>query len=1074
MHTECPSCSKAVDADATAISVDGVSAVTRCNHCGFTLAESAPPVAAVRHADHPNSSAAERRSAVDARDPGPTVTPFQSAAEDPGPTYTPFAPHPDATIIGQSPQDEGSRVAHFELVRVLGQGGFGAVWLARDMNLNRDVALKLPKDPDVRLLHEAQTAARLRHPNIVAVYEVGVENDRAYIASEYIDGETLKDELQRGRPTIERAVQVMISIAHAADHAHTQEVVHRDMKPANVMVDRQGKPFITDFGIAKSVSEDETISLDGEIVGTIAYMAPEQASGQNSATDRRADVYAMGVMLFELLTEYRPFRGSAQGILFQKGNEDAPSPCTLVPSLPKDLETICLKCLEREPEKRYQSARELADELTRFKDHIPIYARPISRLEKVWRWCLRNRTVALGSVAFVLLLTTFSVIGWYLRTLAVASNERTTETLYRTRMTLLSDAWGTGNVDLVVNLLREYEGAEYERLRDFAWYYHEHARAPFGLSVNHGNRVSDLALSRDGSLLATLGTKDKVLRVWDAKKGTLLRHIKTDGFQSLMVNFSPADDRLLTADDDGKLRIWSPAEHDHVAFELDHGAGLTCGRISPDRRIVASADINGSVKLWSLSDRELLHEISDPGKPILDLRFSGDSSQIAIIMTRGSRPAAMAQCFVRIIDSKSGETEVDSVDRRRLTRVEFSGNNSEVVAIAESGHIYRFDTVSGEEIEVLPPRSGSGIGDVVRIGSSTQMAVCNSNGELLFLNELLKETHKLWTHISSFGVLDASADGKTVVVGSGDGSVRFISTERLGAPVIGWQDGILRDVEFCDGDRAIAVACADGGVRVWDIEAGAFHTVIPADEAERDMLSVSLNPANQQLAACGMMRHLQTAGIDASTEVVTQPLPAGGHSCLDFSADGSLFAIGSNQGIVSIYRGQLSEHPLMTFSTDARVRDLSFAQHSDLLAATFSDNRLLIAKPEDQSVHEIEIPPDDEPLSVAFCRDDQWLVIGTQQGFLRFFHLTDVTQNFELKAHAGRVNDLVELPDGRRLVTAGDDKVLRIWDMDARDVVTHLQGHHRGVLAVAVSQDGRTLASTSVEGELRIWRTEDR
>jgi serine/threonine protein kinase len=178
------------------------------------------------------------------------------------------------TLIPQSPSGT-RRVGHFELIRVLGQGAFGAVWLAKDLNLGRQVALKLPtrSEKDSGLLREAQTAAKLAHPNIVSVFEVGKVSGQIFIASEFVDGRTLRDELHAGIPKSERAIDVMATIARVAHYAHENGVVHRDMKPANVMVDKQGTPYLTDFGIAKSIAEDETISLDGEVVGTIAYMA---------------------------------------------------------------------------------------------------------------------------------------------------------------------------------------------------------------------------------------------------------------------------------------------------------------------------------------------------------------------------------------------------------------------------------------------------------------------------------------------------------------------------------------------------------------------------------------------------------------------------------------------------------------------------------------------------------------------------------------------------------------------------------------------------------------------------------
>ncbi len=317
------------------------------------------------------------------------------------------------------PQAEPIRtVAHFEIVERLGTGGFGMVWTARDTRLDRMVALKVPRygqlaaDQVEDFLHEARVAAQLKHPNIVSVHEIGRDGDLVYIVSDLIQGAPLS-EWRRDLPlTFDETAALIAAVASALHYAHEQGVVHRDLKPANILIDLQGQPHLTDFGLAKWEA-DEVVTLDGHILGTPGYMSPEQARGDSRRCDRRTDVYSLGVVLFELLTGELPFRGQPAMQIQQVINDEPPSPRKLNSSVPPDLETVCLKCLEKDPEQRYSTAQAVADELRRFQKGEPILARPVSRSERLVRWCRQHRVASflLASVIFVMVFT-FGW-GWY-------------------------------------------------------------------------------------------------------------------------------------------------------------------------------------------------------------------------------------------------------------------------------------------------------------------------------------------------------------------------------------------------------------------------------------------------------------------------------------------------------------------------------------------------------------------------------------------------------------------------------------------------------------------------------------
>ncbi len=328
-----------------------------------------------------------------------------------------------ATESARSAIDPGQRLAEpetrvvgrFTLIDAVGAGAFGTVYLARDEQLDRLVAVKIPHASTVsspaqrdRFFREARSAAQLRHSNIVSVFETGEHEGLPFLVSEFVWGETLEEHHRLQKLTPTDAARLAAEIADALDYAHQRGVVHRDVKAANILIDAEGHPRLTDFGLAKRDLGETTMTLDGQILGTPAYMSPEQAEGRSRDVDARSDVYSLGVVFYLLLAGELPFRGSRRMMLDQVIHAEPRRPRRYDDRIPRDLETICLKALAKEPSRRYATASAMADDLRRFLSGQPILARPQGRAERMWRWSRRNPRIALlsGAVAALLLAVT--------------------------------------------------------------------------------------------------------------------------------------------------------------------------------------------------------------------------------------------------------------------------------------------------------------------------------------------------------------------------------------------------------------------------------------------------------------------------------------------------------------------------------------------------------------------------------------------------------------------------------------------------------------------------------------------
>ncbi len=573
---------------------------------------------------------------------------------------------PDGSFLHADPDSDlqvGGELGDYELLEEIASGGMGVVFKARQKSLNRVVALKTirptalrPGDSAIqRFRIEAEAVARLDHPNIVPIFEMGELAGYPFLSLKLIEGGDLEQHISRFKADPRATAVLMAQVARAVHYAHLRGILHRDLKPSNILVNRRGQPYVTDFGLARCLESDSDLTHTGLILGTPSYMAPEQVSGPRNEVTMAADVYGLGAVLYTLISGRPPFQADTVYETLHHVREKEPVPPGMSDkAVNRDLEAICLKCLEKDPARRYATSELLALDLEHWVEGGPIAARPAGSVERAWRWYRRNRLVARlwAGVAALFLAVPIMTVLLFLRqrgladeAFSAAQKERGARLLADARAEDIRWRLVRMNVANGVRLMEQgdttgalpwfAEALIFDRDDPAAASTH---RLRLGTLLNqcpgldglfaHTRPILWATLDPVGHRLAT-ASADGTARVWDLDSGETIAVLPHDGPVN-RVEFRSDGSRLVTASDDGTVRIWDlEAGQSGLALRLEHGSPVRIALLHPDGRRVVSGGVDGTIRVWNAHDGAPLGPPHRLGSSLLDLVLSPDGTRMA-------------------------------------------------------------------------------------------------------------------------------------------------------------------------------------------------------------------------------------------------------------------------------------------------------------------------------------------------------------------------------------------------------------------------------------------------------------